>query len=412
MNEIKRNNADLLLISMILGVVLGVLFGYLFGESMVAIKIFGDLFIKALKAIIVPLIMASIIVGVTSLGNVKKLGKIGGITFTYYAITTCVAVTIGIIVSNIFSPGTGVDITGAAMPEKLQGDHEFNFLALVNMLIPTNLIQSMSSNKEILSVIVCSIVFGAVLTTLDEKGKPVIDFFIGLNAAMMKIVKIIMIYAPFGIFALVASITGEKGVDEILKIWKFIVTVLVGLSIHAFIILPAIFLFIRKKNLFQYARNMGSAFMTAFSTDSSAATLPITMECIEKKNNVSPQTSSFVLPIGATVNMDGTALYEACAVMFIAQAYGIATSFNEQIIVFVTATLASVGAAAIPHAGLVTVVICLSALDLPVEGVGLVWAVDWFLDRCRTTVNVWGDSVGAGVVDTMVSHETDSDREQ
>ena len=393
---------------MLAGIILGVYCGWEFGPKMLAVKFIGDMFMNALKAVIIPLIMASMIVGVAGLGDVRKLGPIGGVTRIYYILTTSISVTIGLIVTNSIQPGVGVDLSGAAVPEVIEG-HSASIIDLILSLIPSNVFQCMAEMR-ILPIIVSTLIFGGVLTTLGEQGKPVVQFFEGLNAAMMKIVHLLMYFAPIGIFALIAAILGKEGggdavLVKLMNLGWFVVAVLTGLALHAFLVIPSIMAFIARRNPLVYASNMVKALTTAFSTDSSAATLPITMECVQENNKISSQTASFVLPIGATVNMDGTALYEAAAAIFIAQAYGVDLSFVQQVTVFLTATLASVGAAAIPHAGLVTLVIVLQAVNLPIEGIGLIFAVDWFLDRCRTTVNVWGDSCGAATVERLIPPE-------
>ncbi len=404
MNSFWDKANRFILPGILVGIVLGIYCGWYFGPQMLAIEFLGDLFMNALKAVIIPLIMASMIVGVTGLGDVRRVGKMGSYTLAYYVFTTSISVTIGLIVTNYFEPGVGVSILEAEKPEVIEG-REFSITDLLVGMIPDSIFGAMANN-DVLAVIVCTLIFAGVLTTIGDAGKPVIKFFEGLNAAMMKIVHLIMLFAPIGIFALVASILGEKGGGEavwaeLVKIGKFVYTVLIGLAIHGMIILPMILLFVARKRVFPYLRNMLSALGTAFSTDSSAATLPMTIDCVENKNKVSPKVGSFVLPIGATINMDGTALYEAAAAIFIAQAYGVDLQLSQQLLIFLTATLASVGAAAIPHAGLITMVIVLQAVDLPLEGIGLVFTVDWFLDRCRTTVNVWGDSIGAATIERL-----------
>ena len=273
-------------------------------------------------------------------------------------------------------------------------------------LIPANLFKAMSEN-DILPVITFSLLLGAVLSTLGEQGKPVIDFFNGLNEAIMKIIHLAMYAAPIGIGALIAGRLGEAGgftgfLPELLQLGKYALTVITGLMIHSMIILPLILKLFGKTDVGRFAYNTTPALLTAFSTASSSATLPLTVECAEEKNGVSPRTAGFVLPLGATINMDGTALYEAVAVIFIAQMNGITLGPPELTIIFLTATLAAVGAAGIPEAGLVTMVLVLKAVNLPIEGISLILAIDWFLDRCRTTVNVWGDSIGAKVIDRYV----------
>ncbi|MBI1390682.1 MAG: cation:dicarboxylase symporter family transporter [bacterium] len=394
-----------LLFGIIAGVVLGVICGFVFGEQMAQIKWIGDMFMNALKAVVVPLIMASIIVGVASLGDVRKLGPMGGYTLGFYALTTAIAVGLGLFFTTLFHPGTGLSYEGLAAPEVIR-DREFSFIDLITGFVPSNIFQSMA-NTDVLPLIIASLLFGGVLTTLGEKGKPVQAFFEGFDAAMMKIVQIIMWFAPIGVFALVAGILGHYGggmavLNTVLQISRFVLTVIVGLSVHAFVVIPLLLYLLAKTNPMQYFYNMLPALTTAFSTASSAATLPLTIRCVEENNGISRRTASFVLPIGATVNMDGTAFYEAAAALFIAEVYGIDLHFGQQLTIFITAVLASVGAAAIPHAGLITMVLVFKSVDLPVEGIGLIFTVDWFLDRFRTAVNVWGDSAGAAVVEHML----------
>ena len=269
-------------------------------------------------------------------------------------------------------------------------------------MVPTNIFRSMVE-MDVLPLIVFSLLFGGTLTTLGERAQSVIDFVNGVNHAIMKIVHIVIAFAPIGILALIAARMGKSGGwagfwPELIKLAWYASTVIVGLLIHAFVVLPLILLLVARRRVFRYGRNMLTALSTAFSTASSSATLPLTMECVEEKNGISKRVGSFVLPLGATINMDGTALYEAVAAVFIAQVYGISLGPVEQVIIFLTATLAAIGAAGIPEAGLVTMVIVLRAVGLPIEGITLLLVIDWFLDRCRTTVNVWGDSVGAGVI--------------
>jgi Na+/H+-dicarboxylate symporter len=289
---------------------------------------------------------------------------------------------------------------------------EFSILGFFLKLIPTNVFEAMAETR-VLPLIIFSLFFGAVLTTIGKKGEMLIEIFDGLNEVIMKMVHIIMWFAPVGVFGLVAgkiatviatadpSITG--GVNpvlyEILKVSKYSLSVLTGLSIHAFIILPLILYLLTRRNPLKYGSNVFQAVATAFSTASSSATLPITLDCVQKYNKVNRKAASFVLPLGATINMDGTALYEAVAAIFIAQLYGVDLTFGQQIIIVLTATLAAIGAAGIPQAGLVTMVIVLQAVNLPVEGIASILAVDWLLDRFRTAVNVWGDSVGAAVIE-------------
>jgi Na+/H+-dicarboxylate symporter len=398
-----HSHAIILLILIILGAIGGVLFGWFFGELSLQIGWLGDLFLNALKMIIIPLIVASVISGIGALGDVRKLGRLGGSTLLYYGFTTAVAVFIGLVVVNIIQPGAGIELGDATVPERILEKQGTGASDIIMSLISPNLFAS-ATEMQLLPIIVFAILFAMALTTIGERSKPVFAVFDGINEAMMKLVIWIMYFAPIGIFALIAARIGLAGggeelFREIQAVGWHVVTVLTGLFIH-FCFLFLLLQLIAGKGL-AYLFGMSRALFTGFGTASSTATLPLTMENA-RENKVSDKAIKFVLPLGSTVNMDGTALYEAAAVLFIAQAYGIDLSMTQQIIVFITATLAAIGAAGIPEAGLVTMVIVLSAVGLPLDGIALLLAVDWFLDRFRTVVNIWGDSVGAKVIDTLV----------
>jgi len=398
----KSKSSQIVLIGIFIGILAGGFCGWAFGESMLSVKFLGDIFLNALRMIIVPLIICSMITGVTNLGDIRRLGKTGYKTILYYMATTGISVVIGIILVNLIQPGIIEGAGKGVFPELLKGKEKFSFIDVLMGLIPSNLFKAMTE-MQILPLIIFSLLFGGVLTTLGEKAKPVINFFAVSNEAIMKIVHLIIYFAPVGIFGLVAGKLGAVGGGqafylELSKLGKYALTVIVGLLIHGIFVLPLLLFVFTKRNPISYLYNMITALTTAFSTASSSATLPVTMECVEKKNLVSQKASSFVLPLGATINMDGTALYEAVAAIFIAQSFGIHLNFSHQVIIFFTATLAAIGAAGIPEAGLVTMVIVLQSVNLPIEGIGLILTIDWFLDRCRTTVNVWGDSVGAAII--------------
>ncbi len=390
---------------MITGIFLGIFSGWMFGTSMLKVEWIGEMFLDALKMLVVPLIISSMIVGIAGLGDIRKVGKTGFIALVYFMVTTCVAVVIGLAMVNIIQPGVAVEMTVEHIPEKVMGKEAVGITDILKSFISPNLFESMAK-MEILPLIVFSLVFGAVLTTLGESGKRAIDFFDTVNSAIMKIVHLLMYFAPIGVFALIASKLGAAGggdlfLAEIAKIGKYVVTVISALLIHGFLVLPLILYVTTKRNPIIYFKNVTAALTTAFSTASSSATLPVTIECAEENNKVSRKASLFVLPLAATVNMNGTALYESVATLFIAQMLGIHLGFGEQVIVFLTATLAAIGAAGIPEAGLVTMVMVLQSVGLPLEGIGMLLSMDWFLDRCRTTINVWGDSIGAAVIDNL-----------
>lgn len=399
--SLQGNN--LLLWAILTGALGGIFSGWYFGEAMLSIEWLGTLFLNALKMTIIPLIVAAVITGVTSMGDVRKLGRVGGLTILYYASTTALAVLIGLVVVNLIQPGSSMTELSHTVPSTISDKEATDFKDIILTLVHTNLVQAAAETK-LLPLIVFSIFFAAALTTIGEKGLPVIRFFDGLNEIMMKLVIWLMYLAPIGIFALVAASLGKAGGGEafwnqISSVGWYCVAVIVGLFIHFLLLFGILKLF--SKHGIAYLKQMMRALLTAFGTASSAATLPLTMECAIEAG-VDKRAVKFVLPLGATVNMDGTALYEAVAVMFIAQAYGHVMDLNQQIIIFVTATLAAIGAAGIPQAGLVTMIIVLTAVDLPLEGIGMLLAVDWFLDRFRTMVNVWGDSTGATIIERVM----------
>ena len=398
----KKNG---LLYLMVAGIVLGIFCGWMFGNKMLAVEWIGEMFLDALKMLVVPLIISSMIVGIAGLGDIRKVGRTGFIALSYFLITTCIAVGIGLVMVNIIEPGVAVEMTVEQVPDKVVGKESVSITDILKTFVTPNLVQSMA-NMEILPLIMFSLVFGGVLTTLGEPGKRAIDFFDTVNVSIMKIVHLLMYFAPIGVFALIASKLGAAGggdlfLAELAKIGKYVTTVVSALLIHGFVILPVILYVITRRNPVTYFKNVLSALTTAFSTASSSATLPITIECAEENNRISRKSCLFVLPLAATVNMNGTALYESVAAMFIAQMLGIQLGLGDQMIIFLTATLAGIGAAGIPEAGLVTMVMVLQSVGLPLEGIGMLLSIDWFLDRCRTTINVWGDSIGAGVLDNL-----------
>ncbi|HCS12621.1 MAG: sodium:dicarboxylate symporter [Zetaproteobacteria bacterium CG06_land_8_20_14_3_00_59_53] len=389
---------------MLAGIVAGGISGYLWGESMLAVQWLGDLFITALKMLIVPLVAASVISGVAGLGDVRRLGRMGGYAVSYYACTTLIAVSIGLLMANLWQPGVGVSLgSGLGAPSPKAGD--VGITDLILSLVHPNIVAA-AADMKLLPIIVFCIAFAAALSTLGERGRPVIAFFESLNDGMMKLVEWIMWLAPLGVFALIASRLGAAGggeafIGQLAGLGKYAAAVISGLLAHA-AVLCLLLAMLARRRIGEYLGHMATALMTAFSTASSSATLPLTMEGVQLAG-VDEKARRFVLPLGATINMDGTALYEAVAVLFIAQAYGIDLSFAQQMVVLLTATLAAIGAAGVPEAGLVTMVIVLEAVGLPLEGIGLLLAIDWFLDRCRTTINVFGDAVGAAVVGSLLA---------
>ena len=398
----SHKQAFVILVLIVLGVIAGVIAGWFWGAAMLSVAWIGELFLNALKMLIIPLIFAAIISGVAALGDIRKLGRLGGITIAYYVATTGLAVAIGLVLVNIIQPGVGLDFTATGLPEKIAARQETGLSDILLSLVSPNLVAA-ASETQLLPLILFAILLSAALTTLGETGAHVIAFFNGINEAMMKLVTWLMYLAPIGIFALIAARLGKAGggdafIDQVHAVGLHVVTVLSSLAIHSALLF--IILYGLGGRGWNFLLDMLRALLTAFGTASSSATLPLTMECA-REAGVGPRAVRFVLPLGSTVNMNGTALYEGCAAMFIAQAYGIHMDLGQQIVILITATLAAIGAAGIPEAGLVTLVIVLKAVGLPLEGIGLLLAVDWFLDRFRTSVNIWGDAVGAAVVDRL-----------
>ena len=383
---------------------LGIVFALILGEKSTVVTPLGTIFMRLLKMIIVPLIIFSITSGVASLGDSKTLGRMGAKTFGYYFLTSILAIITGLMLTNIIKPGVGVEFSGMGgdfdpaslnKPDSLAG--------ILIRMIPLNPIKAMADG-DMLGIIFWSILFGFSITRLS--GKPQ-EFFINFFAygfkAMMKLTQGIIALLPIGVFGLITTAVANSGIDVFKAVGKYIITISIGLSIHFLVILPLVFFIFTKINPLKHWKAMASAFATAFSTSSSGATLPVTIDCIENNVGVSNRTTSFVLPLGATINMDGTALYECAGVLFISQALGIDLSISQQVVVVMTAFLASVGAAAVPSAGLVMIFIVLGAVGLgdhPGAGVivGTMLAVDRPLDMYRTMVNVASDSIGAVIV--------------
>jgi Na+/H+-dicarboxylate symporter len=299
---------------------------------------------------------------------------------------------------NILRPGDGAPTLSGDVPEVVRTQVTIGSI-LLNM-VPANPVKAMAE-MQILPLIVFSLLFGAVLTTMGKRGKPLVDLFDSLNDAMMKLTDWVIALAPVGVFALLAAVVAETGPGIFANLGKYMVAVLLGLTIHATVTLPLLLKLAGGASPRKFFGKVAPALTTAFSTASSSATLPLTIDCVEEEAKVPPKVASFVLPLGATINMDGTALYESVAAVFIAQVYGIDLSLGQQVLIFLTATLAAIGAAGIPSAGLVTMAIVLNAVGLPLEGIGMILAVDRLLDMCRTSVNVWGDTVGCAVVARM-----------
>ena len=363
-------------------------------------KSIGDLFLRLLKMVTVPLILTSLITGVTGLGSQGNFGRMFRRTIGYYMATSLLAIVTGLILVNLISPGVGAVLPGGgqALESPDQSLVEVIYQQLMR-LIPTNPFAAIAGG-EFLSIISFAIMTGMFINFVGgEHGRRMKEFFESAFAVMMKMTAWVISLAPIGVAAFMVYATATQGLGIFKTLAWYMLTVFLALVVHATVILPIIVKVIGKRSPLEFMRNMSPALLTAFSTASSNATLPLTMSCVEKRAGISNETSSFVLPLGATINMDGTALYEVIAVLFIAQATpGFDLSVAQQITVAFTALIASVGAAGIPHAGLVMMAIVLQAVGLPLEAQGIIIAVDRILDMCRTSVNVWSDSCGCAVV--------------
>jgi len=403
-----------ILIGMALGVIVGLLMTKVDGGMHMVqdwIKPFGTIFINSLKLIAIPLILAALIKGVSDLKDISKLSKMGTRTILIYIVTTVIAVSIGLLLVNTVNPGKSIsEKTRAKMVENYSGNtakyqetaqqqKESGPLQALIDLVPSNIFKATTSNRNMLQVIFFAVFFGIGLILIpEEKGETVKKFFDGFNEVILKMVDLIMLAAPYGVFALLAALVVESpSVDLFKALGWYALTVIMGLIIMIFIYIFIVMVYTKKKPSF-FINGISPAQLLAFSTSSSAATLPVTMERVTEHLGVEEEVASFVLPIGATINMDGTSLYQAVAAVFIAQAFGMDLTFGTQLGIIATATLASIGSAAVPGAGMVMLVGVLGYAGIPEAGLALIFAIDRPLDMCRTTVNVTGDAAVSMIV--------------
>ena len=411
----------------IIGLILGGLYGILsaaMGWSQFTsdwITPFGDIFLNLLKVIAVPLVLGSLIMGVASLSDVRKLSRIGGRTIAIYILTTTVSVTIGLVMVNLLEPGTGVP---QGLQEQLQAAYQSDAesdmeraetarergpLQVFVDMTPDNIFGALSNNGRMLQVVFFSLLFGIALVLIpSDKSKPLMDFFSGLTSVIIQIVNMIMVVAPIGVFALIAKTINQVAQDDLSAVGELLgalgfycLVVLLGLLIHGIITYPVMLKIFSNMKIGRFFRGIAPAQLLAFSSSSSGATLPVTMDVSQRNLGVSKEVSSFVLPLGATINMDGTALYQAVAAVFIAQALGLGLDMTAQLQIVLTAVLASIGTAAVPGAGIIMLIIILETIGVPAAGIALILGVDRILDMCRTAVNVTGDAAVATSVDAM-----------
>lgn len=384
----------------IVGIVLGVLFGSFLPELALQQKLIGDIFISFLKMLVVPLVFASIFIAILGLGSIEHLKNIGLKTIGLYVLTTALSVTTAIIVMNIVGIGEVVSSTGLAY-EKANTIAPFSFEKMILSFIPTNIFASLS-NGSMMQIIVFAILFGiSSLFLKPHEQDSLKTLFNAVSEAMLKMASWVILLTPIGVFSLISYVIAEQGIDVVLGLWKYVLVVIGVLVFHGIVTLPAVLVFFGKVNPYRYLSNVREAPIMAFSTASSAATLPVSMRVSEEMGGVSKKTASFVLPLGATVSMDGTAAYLTVAVLYIANLAGVDLSFGDQLILGVTVVALSVGVAALPSASLVMMVVILHQIGLPVEYMALIVAVDRILDMCRTSLNITSDLVVAKVVDEM-----------
>ncbi|CAN5724927.1 dicarboxylate/amino acid:cation symporter [soil metagenome] len=409
-----------ILLGMGFGIIWGLMASYLGFISFTAdwIKPFGTIFVNLLKLIAVPLVLVSLINGITSLSDISKVSRIGTRAILIYLFTTLIAVLIGLAFVNILKPGNSFSeakrtefreqyaARASSRSEAAQDLQKAGPLQALVDIVPSNIFGALTDNTLMLQIIFFALLFGISLVLISpEKAKPVIAFFEGANEVILKMVDLIMRVSPYGVFALLAGLVVDfagddpaQAVELLAVLGYYSLVVLAGLATMVFVIYPLAITLFTKRTYGEFLRGIFPAQMLAFSTSSSAATLPVTMECVEKNLGVSNEVASFVLPLGATVNMDGTSLYQAVAAVFIAQAFGMDLDWAAQMGIVLTATLASIGSAAVPGAGTVMLVIVLQQANIPIEGIALIFAVDRLLDMCRTVVNVTGDASVAVII--------------
>uniref|UniRef100_A0A8C7WPS2 Amino acid transporter n=1 Tax=Oryzias sinensis TaxID=183150 RepID=A0A8C7WPS2_9TELE len=459
--SIKKNDVkgffirNAFVIMTVAAVIIGIILGFAlrpYKMSYRDMKFFsfpGELLMRMLQMLVLPLLVSSLITGMAALDS-RASGKMGMRAVIYYTTTTVIAVFIGIVMVLIIHPGKGSKAEFSKKPPIEQVNTADAFLDLIRNMFPPNLVEACTKqfktqygkrivhvtvtvNDSIVTVngsqqitqeemipipgsvnginalglVMFSMCFGLIIGKMNEQGQPLRDFFDSLNEAIMRLVAIIMWYAPVGILFLIAGKIVEMEDISAMggQLGMYTVTVISGLLIHAVFVLPTLYFIVTRKNPFGFIAGLLQALITALGTSSSSATLPITFKCLEENNKVDKRVTRFVLPVGATINMDGTALYEALAAIFIAQVNDYSLDFGQILTISITATAASIGAAGIPQAGLVTMMIVLTSVGLPTDDISLIIAVDWFLDRLRTTTNVLGDSIGAGIVEHLSRHE-------
>ncbi|KJY79661.1 sodium:dicarboxylate symporter [Vibrio nigripulchritudo] len=371
-----------------IGMLIGIVVGVFAGPDAVLLKPIGDLFLNAIKMLIIPLVFCSLVVGVTAISDTQKMGRIAAKSVGIYLLTTALAISIGLMASLLVSPGTGLEMSLSAAQETAKSQPSF-IDTLIN-LVPKNPISALASGN-ILQTIFFAIGLGIALSLSGEKAKPAIRVFEGLAEAMYKLTTIVMSFAPYGIFALIAVVAGQYGLDILLPLIKVIFLVYLCCFIQVLVVYSGILKLAGRLSPIQYLKALANPAAVAFTTTSSSGTLPVTIRTAHEELGVSREISSFVLPLGATINMDGTAIYQGVAAIFIAQVFGVNLEMQDYLMIIMTSTLASIGTAGVPGAGLIMLSLVLSTVGLPLEGLAIVAGIDRILDMARTSVNVCGD---------------------
>jgi Na+/H+-dicarboxylate symporter len=400
MNKQKMSLATKVLLALLFGIIFGLIANGLFPATLKTdlskwvLNPVGNIFVRSIKMIVVPLVLFSLITGSASIGDIKKLGRVGIKIFSFYLLTTAFAVTLALVIANLVGPGTGVALEGAAEFKAQQAP--FIMDIFVNM-IPTNPIESLVKG-DMLQIIVFAIIFGVSLTLIGEPVKPLLNLINQANEVFLKIIGIVMIIAPLGVFALIANVVMNMGMSILGRLIGYVLTVIFVLILHQILTYGTMLKVFGKVNPVKFFKKFWPVMVFAFSTSSSNATIPVNMDTCEKKLGVPDTVSSFTIPLGATINMDGTAIMQGVAAIFIAQLFGVDLNIQKQLMIILTATLASIGTAGVPGAGIVMLSMVLQQVGLPLEGIAIVLSVDRIVDMFRTVINITGDAAGTVIV--------------
>ncbi|WOO86540.1 dicarboxylate/amino acid:cation symporter [Mollicutes bacterium LVI A0039] len=397
-----KNNklTNLILIALVLGIVSGVVINEFMADNAFVndilvgsiFKIIGQIFLNAIKMLVVPLVFVSISLGVARMGDMAKLGRIGAKTIAYYMVTTAFAIVIGLVIANLIDPGVGLDMSKLYYAETTVAESQVSFTDTIINMVPSNVFQAFY-NGDMLQIIFFAVFFGVAITSLGEKVNKLHIILEELNDIFLQMLMLMMKFAPIAVFSLIITAFSTLGIDAIIPVFSYVFTAIFAMIIQITLIYSVILFIIGKVNPRRFFQKMRPAMTFAFTTASSAGTLPVTKHCVEDEIGVDPEISSFVLPIGATINMDGTAIMQGAAVVFIAQAMGVDLTMADYLTVILTATLASIGTAGVPGSGVVMLSMVITQVGLPIEAVGVIMGVDRLVDMVRTVVNITGDAV-------------------